>query len=785
MEQIGLEGVFKTASFTAGLNLYLRGIEQAHTRTTTGAAGMGSAMTGMSGIVSKSLGLLGGIFTSFVGNTLANAFSNGTAMFRQFAYNAVAETAKIEYAMIGLQSLLARQFVQEGRADNVTQGLLMAAGASEELYRELRNIAILSPYQFENVFQTFRQSMAFGFKADEARDFTDALLNMAAGVGADASMLDRMSYNLAQVRLVGKVTRLDVRQLAMAGLDLVSVLKYMGKQHNVVIKDIDDFNNAIASGRLKWEDFASDFKKYADENFGGAAERMSRTLYGLKSTMQDVFALSMPELLGPAFEVIAGLGSQILDRFMGALNSGTLTEIGTKLGENVDAFLTPLFDAITAFMDGGPGSTKFATALFNLFNSRSVANAIQDGIWSALSTVQLGGFALTGNLDLSNPEAVQGMIRNMLGVTGNTGGLFGNADNASGFLSSLGRISDAMNVIKTALDPILVQFDVLWREFSPQITELIQEFFGVDVSGGVASFFEIFANFLRDNGPLIVEFVRTVLQWLVDTGLPQLFRFLSLLGWVLGFVFDTILNLMEYFMLVVTGDFAGAWNMLGTIAKDALLLVVEVFAWFIDWVLQWMGSSLEELGLIWAGTFEAMSTTASIIWEQIKTWWDKGMKDIKTWWEEGWRDILKFWENLGPTLEQAGRDVLQGLWDGMKDVWEELKYWWNNAVGDIVRVIESIFQISSPSKVFTGIGEQVIAGLAEGLMGGMNVPVNLIGNVAENMQEAALTGITGGAGSYYNNTQSTAYNFNVSGGNNLDADALYALFRRREILGAN
>ena len=157
------------------------------------------------------------------------------------------------------------------------------------LMDELARIAIFSPYQVETIQNTFRTAMAFGYSTDQAKDYTQALLNVAAGTGANNEMMGRMAYNLAQVRMQGRVTSVDIRQLSMAGFDLVGVLRYMGDELGIQIENHEDFNKALASGAINWDQFTELFAKYADENFGGAAERMSRTLTGLQSTFADVF----------------------------------------------------------------------------------------------------------------------------------------------------------------------------------------------------------------------------------------------------------------------------------------------------------------------------------------------------------------------------------------------------------------------------------------------------------------------------------------------------------------
>jgi len=284
-----------------------------------------------SGVLRGIAGLFGDIFRVALGFQLSAVFSKLGQGVRSFAVASIEATAQIQNMNIGIETLIAREIRFTNQQLDMNGALLLAAPRAREMMDELAKLAILSPYQLENVNNTFRQAMAFGFAAEEAKAFTAGLMDVAAGTGAASERLDRMAYNLAQVRLQGKVTKLDIRQLALAGFDLVSALKYIGAEHGVVIETHLDFNEAIKNGTLLWKDFALDFEKYARNQFGGASERMARTLFGLKNTFHDVFALSMPSILGPTVEAVTGMLNTLLDQFIMLREDGTFEAWGDQL----------------------------------------------------------------------------------------------------------------------------------------------------------------------------------------------------------------------------------------------------------------------------------------------------------------------------------------------------------------------------------------------------------------------------------------------------------------------
>jgi tape measure domain-containing protein len=313
---------------------------------------VGSALGNMSQIAG---GILG-----------ANLITGITSRLQGLAGQAIASTGALQQMQVGMEGLLAREIANTSELEalaaaedgvarsalTIAQAMPLAQEKAKAMIEELANIAVLSPYQVETVQQTFQTALAFGYSAEEAKGYTQAILNMAAGVGANNEMLGRMSYNFSQIRMQGRVTAVDIRQLAMAGFDLVSVLKFTGDQFGVAIKDHNDFNEAIASGKLTWEQFTESFQEYAEKNFGGASERMSRTLMGLQSTFKDVMTLTMPKLLGPAVEKATGFLNKLLDSVLKFRDAGLLEKWGEGLGKAIDkavAVATPMLDFVDTF----------------------------------------------------------------------------------------------------------------------------------------------------------------------------------------------------------------------------------------------------------------------------------------------------------------------------------------------------------------------------------------------------------------------------------------------------
>ena len=162
---------------------------------------------GIAGVLTNIGTIAGGILTADIFRNLGNGIMD-------FGSRAIDATAQMQAFEMGLQTLVTRELRTKDETLSMNEAFAQAGPLAANLAEKLKDIAIASPYELGTVQDTFRLAMAFGFASDEAEKFTKGMLNMAAGVGASDEMLGRMAYNFAQIRLQGKVTAMDVRQLA-------------------------------------------------------------------------------------------------------------------------------------------------------------------------------------------------------------------------------------------------------------------------------------------------------------------------------------------------------------------------------------------------------------------------------------------------------------------------------------------------------------------------------------------------------------------------------------------
>lgn len=89
--------------------------------------------------------------------------------------------------------------------------------------------------------------------------------------------------------------------------------------------------------------------------------------------------------------------------------------------------------------------------------------------------------------------------------------------------------------------------------------------------------------------------------------------------------------------------------------------------------------------------------------------------------------------DLGSTLYNAGRDLIQGLINGVKSMASSAIDSVRNLGSDMTSGIKNILGIGSPSKVFAAIGEDMIDGLVIGLDRNENRAVQTVDNIGRNL----------------------------------------------------
>jgi len=266
------------------------------------------------------------------GNLLTQAFNTAVGAVKNFVSSGIQAVEGLQDMQVGLETLVSRELLYSGVTDNMTDALARSTPIAEDLMEKIKQLSIQSPFENAQIMAVFRMNMAFGQTSAMSLELTRAITNLGAANKGIPGILERLSYNFSQMSLVGKITGRDIRDLAMAGLDLEKVFGLTLK------KSVKEVNEALETGQLTFEEVSKALVEYTDKYIGPAAERASKTLGGLKSTMHDVMFFAAGNLFKDAAENVTSALGGLLEAGMAIVDSRVFKSIGVAL----DALTEPL-----------------------------------------------------------------------------------------------------------------------------------------------------------------------------------------------------------------------------------------------------------------------------------------------------------------------------------------------------------------------------------------------------------------------------------------------------------
>lgn len=136
---------------------------------------------------------------------------------------------RIVYALtLGALSNFTKQIYEvRGQYELLERSLGVLVNSYErgsEIFNELNEMAIKSPFTLIELGTAAKQLTAYNFSADEVVDTTRRLADISAALGVS---MERLTYNLGQIKAQGVLNARDARDFANAGLAIVPMLAQM------------------------------------------------------------------------------------------------------------------------------------------------------------------------------------------------------------------------------------------------------------------------------------------------------------------------------------------------------------------------------------------------------------------------------------------------------------------------------------------------------------------------------------------------------------------------------
>lgn len=515
----------------------------------------------------------------------------------------------------------------------------------------------------------------------------------------------------------------------------------MGEVDTSAIDEMDSKYRGLID---KARELASLFKGGFNIAFGdkGVLDSIQQSITNIGQSLKDIFL--DPTVVSAADEFLnrfvfnlgkvagstASIGASIADNLLGGI-SLFLEQNRERLVE----YIVAMFDISSRISEiSGRFSTAVAT-IFESFRSSSAKQITADiiGIFSEgfMGVTELAGTFAADLLDvLTGPiinnadyikstledtfSAIEPIFSTIKSVIEEAFTKIGNAYNdhvapmlmsfKKGFSEITEKLLDAYNQY---ILPVISEMSQRFQEFHEQyLSPLIDKF--LDFTGKVAdAITAVWENFLK---PFVLWFIETMAPIIGNalSGLVDMF-----FGWwegiseTLGHVFDALGGLMDFITGIFTGDWEKAWEGIKTFFSQiweamksltntlmtAISNIISTVLGVIKGVWESIWGKIKEFASgLWNGLkdsaseiFNSIKDKLSEIWDSVKTTIEEKWNAIKEWFDGIWQKIKDIF-NLDEMLE-VGKNIMNKLWEGMSNIWEDVKSW----LGGIADFVGSVW----------------------------------------------------------------------------------------------
>lgn len=412
---------------------------------------------------------------SGIGKTLTGAFTKS-----QLLATSIIGLAK-KFSSLG-EGIVNQGVAFNQQMEKYTTGFTNMLGSVEKAQAVLNQIkqdAARTPLNVDSLVQANQLLISAGVSAGEARSTILALGDAVSATGGGSEVLSRMAANLQQIKNVGKAASIDIKQFAMAGIDIYGVLAdYTGK------------STAEVQGMTITYDLLTAALKKASEEGGryyNAMETQSQTLSGRIETLKDnwsqllgTLTKGLTETEGKLVTTAAGwvqrlqegfetaganglmqTGGHIMDEVASGISAG-IPSLAARAEDAVQNFALYLQDNAGQIADTGGkllvslanGILDMAPAIVN--SAEQIFSAFVVELWNHADEIFATGADLVGKL-----------VKGFLSLTGNVIEAAGNITAAiiakifttdwvqvgKDVVSSIGQgILDGISALSTPLD---------------------------------------------------------------------------------------------------------------------------------------------------------------------------------------------------------------------------------------------------------------------------------------------------------------------------------------------
>lgn len=293
----------------------------------------------------------------------------------------------------GLKSLL-NDVIQIGGEFEVQhialKSILGDIEQANTMFNEMKQLAVVSPFNFKQLATYSKQVAAFGIPYEEMYDTTKRLADISAGLGVD---MNRLILAFGQVRSAAVLRGQELRQFTEAGIPMVKALADEFTKLNGRVVTTGEVFELISKRAVPFEMVKKILWEMTDEGgrFYNMQYELADTLAGKWSNLQDAWEIMLSE-----FARGESLSGKVLK---------TMVTWTTTLIENLNK-IAPLLGGLAI----GWGVGKVASLATNVLTLGEATMAKRIAQAQKLNAIKIRERYIQGEINASEMQSL--MIRN-------------------------------------------------------------------------------------------------------------------------------------------------------------------------------------------------------------------------------------------------------------------------------------------------------------------------------------------------------------------------------------
>lgn len=270
----------------------------------------------------------------------AEALSSGIQLQR--ANNSLAESFKnlgkrvLFYTGLGALTGFVKSLMDvRGQYELLERSIGAVLGDFEkgsQIFREQQELALKSPFTVLDLAGATKQLAAYNFEAEELVDVSRRMADISAALGVP---MERLTYNLGQIRAQTVLTARDARDFANAGLSITTELAKMYTEQEERIVSVGDVMDRMSNKMVSFTDVMKVLNRYTDEGgmFYDFQAKQAETLAGQLSNLTDAYDFMLNEIGKENQGMLTGSISLVRSLFENWRSvANILTVVATALG---------------------------------------------------------------------------------------------------------------------------------------------------------------------------------------------------------------------------------------------------------------------------------------------------------------------------------------------------------------------------------------------------------------------------------------------------------------------